>query len=140
MAASDHRRKRISAFLQLADEEMRAAQTLLTSLPRQSAFFQQQCVEKLLRAVLESSDVPAGPTHNLRTLTDLLPSDHAMHSTFLAFEEFSSSATRYRYPSGSGDAPEISANLVESRQERVAALRDAVIAYLNNNKNFGSKS
>jgi len=85
-SASDLRRRRIAAFLQIADEEAQAAATLLGLLPRQCAFFQQQCVEKLLRAVLEAEDVPAGPTHNLRTLADLLPRDHGLRSTFLAFK------------------------------------------------------
>lgn len=135
--AADHKRRRIAAFLQNADEEMSAAQTLAAFLPRQCAFFQQQGVEKLLCAVLEASDVPAGPTHNLRTLTDLLPADHAMHATFLGFEEASSAATRYRYPSGSGDAPKVPADLVKSRQGRLTALRDAVVAFLHDNADFG---
>ena len=137
--AADHKRRRIAAFLQIADEEIRAAETLAAFLPRQSAFFQQQGVEKLLRAVLEASDVLAGPTHNLRTLTDVLPADHAMRATFLSFEEFSSEATRYRYPSGSGDAPKVPADLVKSRQERLTALREAVVAFLQDNADFGQR-
>ncbi len=105
---------------------MRAAETLLSVLPRQSAFSQQQCVEKLLCAVIESEDIPAGPTHNLRTLADLLPREHKLKATFLAFEELSSAATRYRYPSGSGDAPKVSAETVRERQGRLASLREAV--------------
>jgi HEPN domain-containing protein len=130
-SAAEHRRRRIAAFLQLAEEEMRAAETLVSVLPRQSAFFQQQCVEKLLRAVIESEDIPAGPTHNLRTLADLLPREHKLKATFLAFEELSSAATRYRYPSGSGDAPKVSAETVRERQGRLASLRETVQAFLN---------
>jgi HEPN domain-containing protein len=129
-SASEHRRRRIAAFLQIADEEMRAAETLLNSLPRQCAFFQQQCVEKLLRAVLEAADVPAGPTHNLRTLSDLLPSDHKLKAVFSDFEELSSAATRYRYPSGSGNAPEVSSDLVQSRQESLIDLQKSVETFL----------
>ena len=125
------RRRRIAAFLQIADEEMRAAETLMAILPRQSAFFQQQCVEKLLRAVLERADIPAGPTHNLRTLADLLPREHELRAIFMDFEELSSAATRYRYPSGSGDAPKVSAEQVKSRQERLVSLRRTVDAHLN---------
>jgi hypothetical protein len=135
--AATHKRRRIAAFLQIAEEESRAAQTLVGVLPRQSAFFQQQGVEKLRRAVLEAADVPAGPTHNLRTLTDLLPGDHAMRPTFLGFEDFSSAATRYRYPSGSGDAPHVSLDLVKVRQERLTALRDTVLAFLKDHANIG---
>jgi HEPN domain-containing protein len=88
--------------LKLAHEEMKAAEMLLESLPRQSAFFQQQAAEKLLRAVLEVERISAGPTPNLRTLTDLLDADNPMKPEFLAVEEWSSAATRFRYPSGSG--------------------------------------
>ena len=113
-ASANLRRRRIAAFLQIAEEEMRAAATLLNALPLQSAFFQQQSVEKLLRAVLEAADIPAGPTHNLRTRADLLPGEHELKATFLAFEEMSSAATRFRYPSGSGDAPQVSTVLVRA--------------------------
>jgi HEPN domain-containing protein len=129
---SDLRRRRIAAFLQIADEEAQAAATLLGVLPRQCAFFQQQCVEKLLRAVLEAEEIPAGPTHNLRTLTDLLPRDHELRSTFLEFEELSSAATRYRYPSGSGDAPKVSSALVQERQGKLISLREQVETFLGN--------
>ena len=129
-AASGFRRRRIDAFLQLAREEMRAAATLLDALPRQSAFFQQQCVEKLLRATLEAGDIQAGPTYNLRTLADLLPREHKLRMEFLAFEELSSAATRYRYPSGSGEAPKVSTALVRSRQERLAAFCTTVEDFL----------
>jgi len=135
--ATTHKRRRIAAFLQIAEEEIRAAQMLVGLLPRQCAFFQQQGVEKLLRAVLEAVNVPAGPTHNLRTLTDLLPSDHAMRPTFLEFEDFSSAATRYRYPSGSGEAPLVPLDLVKARQERLTVLRDAVVVFLKDLMNIG---
>jgi HEPN domain-containing protein len=129
-SSAELKRRRIAAFLQIAEEEMRAAETLLAFLPRQSAFFQQHCVEKFLRAVLEAEELPAGPTHNLRTLADLLPRDHQLKATFAAFEELSSAATRYRYPSGSGDAPKVSPDLLRSRQESLSALRKTVEAFL----------
>jgi HEPN domain-containing protein len=99
VTAADHRQRRIATFMTLAFEELKAAEMLLGSLPRQSAFFQQQAAEKLLRAVLEIESIPAGPTHNLRTLTDLLDKGHALKPEFLAVEEWSSAATRFRYPS-----------------------------------------
>jgi len=103
---------------------------LLETLPRQSAFFQQQAAEKLLRAVLEVEGVPAGPTHNLRTLADLLEAKHGMREEFIAVEELSSSATRFRYPGGSGDAPSVSANLLKARQVQLSALRLVVETFV----------
>jgi HEPN domain-containing protein len=87
----------------LAREEWHAAETLLKdSAPRQAIYFQQQAVEKLLRAVLEVEDMFAGPTHNIRALADMLPKGHQLHASFLAFDELTSAATRYRYPGGAG--------------------------------------
>ena len=126
----DFRRRRVAAFLQIADEELRAAETLAIALPRQTAFFQQQCVEKLVRAVLEAEAVPAGPTHNLRTLIDLLPVDHALRARFLEFEDLSASATRYRYPSGSGDAPRVSGEQVKKRQSEITRLVREITEHL----------
>jgi HEPN domain-containing protein len=130
MTASGLRRRRIATFLTLASEEMKAAEMLLQPLPRQSAFFQQQAAEKLLRAVLEVEGIPAGPTHNLRTLIDLLDADNAVRSEFLAVEEWSSAATQFRYPSGSGDAPNVSSAVLQARQERLVALRTAVESFV----------
>jgi HEPN domain-containing protein len=129
LSPDDHRRRRIATFLTLAFEEMKDAEMLLDTLPRQSAFFQQQAAEKCLRAV-EVEGVPAGPTHNLRTLADLLPADHVMKPEFLAVEEWSSAATRFRYPSGSGAAPTVSKAILSDRQGRLAALQQVVSTFI----------
>jgi HEPN domain-containing protein len=96
MTAEAQRRRRIDSFLALAEEEFAAAGLLLDKLPRQAAYFQQQCVEKLLRGVLEAEGVPVGPTHNIRQLADMLPAEHALKGSFLQFETLSSAATRFR--------------------------------------------
>ena len=130
MTAADHRRRRIATFLMLASEEMKAAEVLLETLPRQSAFFQQQAAEKVLRAVLEVEGVPAGPTHNLRTLTDLLKADHKLREEFLLVDEWSSAATRFRSPGGSGDAPSVSSIVLRGRQAKLSALQATVEAFI----------
>lgn len=130
MSAADHRRRRIETFLTLANEEMKAAEMLLDVLPRQSAFFQQQAAEKLLRAVLELEGIPVGPTHNLRTLTDLLDPKHAMKAEFLAIEEWSAAATRFRYPLGSGAVPNVSPTVLKERQARLKSLERIVAAFV----------
>jgi len=121
--------------LTLADEEMKAAEVLLETLPRQSAFFQQQAAEKLLRAVLEIEGVPVGPTHNLRTLTDLLEADHALRNEFLLVDEWGSAATRFRYPGGSGDAPSVSQTVLRGRQTKLSALQATVAACISRRAN-----
>jgi HEPN domain-containing protein len=109
---------------------MKAAGMLLETLPRQSAFFQQQAAEKLVRAVLEVEGIPAGPTHNLRTLTDLLGEGHTMRSNFHAVEELSSAATRFRYPGGYGDAPNVDSDVLKTRQGEIAKLLAATESFI----------
>ena len=133
--AIDLRQRRIASFMKLAHEEMKAAEMLLEGLPRQGAFFQQQAVEKLLRAVLEIERIPAGPTHNLRTLTDLLEADNLMKPEFLAVEEWSAAATRFRYPSGSGDTPNVSTEILRDRQAGLARLRQVVESFVSARRN-----
>ena len=49
-------RRRVEAFLQLAEEEFSAAERLQSPLPRQALYFLQQTVEKLVRAALEDEE------------------------------------------------------------------------------------
>ncbi len=130
MSAVDYRRRRVATFMALADEEMKASERLLEELPRQSAFFQQQAAEKMLRAVLEVESIPAGPTHNLRTLTELLASSNPMRADFLEIEDWSSAATRFRYPGGSGEAPTASVSTLRVRAIRLESLWKAVGRYV----------
>ncbi len=53
MDAASLKRKRISAFLEIAQRDLRVAKHLLPDNPETAAFSVQQSAEKLLRAVLE---------------------------------------------------------------------------------------
>lgn len=130
MSAEAQRQRRIASFLALAEEEFSAAGVLLGKLPRQAAYFQQQCVEKLLRAVLEAEGVPVGPTHNIRQLADMLPADHALKAGFLCFETLSSAATRFRYPTASGAVANPPAGEASERQEKIERLKGDVGRFL----------
>lgn len=130
MTIDDLRERRINAFLQLAQEERSAGARLSATNPRQAAFCLQQAVEKLVRATLEHANVPAGPTHNIRTLTDLLPPNHSLRETFLVFDDWSSAATRFRYPSSTGKVAEISVDEVKHRLAAIGALESDVLKYL----------
>ena len=102
MTPEELHRLRVGSFLQLATEELEVAKEIREKHRRQAAYFLQQCVEKLLRGVLEVESVPAGPMHNIRGLTDLLPKGHPLRERFLELDELSPAATRYRYPSPRG--------------------------------------
>lgn len=120
------RDKRIAAFLQLALEEFDPCEQLYASRPRQAAYFLQQAVEKLLRAALEHSGMNAGPTHNIRALCELLPKQHALKEWFLDFDDMSSAATRFRYPSPFGALQEVTSDSIERRLAEMRALDAAV--------------
>ena len=64
------RRRRIDAFLRLAEEELQAARKLARSLPRQAACLTQQCAEKIARAILTDADVKFGTGHNLAQMAE----------------------------------------------------------------------
>jgi HEPN domain-containing protein len=95
-------RRRIAAFLQLAQEEMRCAAMLVDAAPRQSAYFCQQCAEKIARAVLAAEGIPFGPGHNLGQMAAALPELHPWREKLAALDKHSPAATRFRYPSPVG--------------------------------------
>jgi HEPN domain-containing protein len=132
VTAEAQKRRRTASFLALAEEELAAASILLDKLPRQAAYFQQQCVEKLLRAVLEAEGVPVGPTHNIRQLADMLPAAHELKARFLAFETLSSAATRFRYPTASGAIASPPRGDAFNQQEEIARLMNDVTRSLEN--------
>jgi HEPN domain-containing protein len=102
MKAEEIRRKRVSAFATLAEKEFEAARLLMDTHPEQAAYFLQQCVEKLLRGLLEMQEVASGPTHNIQQLASLLTEAGDWRKRFSALDELSVAATRYRYPSPTG--------------------------------------
>lgn len=124
------RARRVAAFLVLADKEMASARHLLSVSAEHAAYFVQQSVEKLLRAVLENEAKPAGSTHNIRLLAEILSRQHPLHDVFIAFDSLSSASTRYRYPTEFGDVRTISAPEVETYLANLASLREAVASYL----------
>lgn len=127
---SAHQARRIDSFLAVADEELAAAKQLAPILPRQGAYFLQQSVEKLVRATLEVEQIPAGATHNLRFLADLLPTQHPLKSAFVAFDDLTPASTRYRYPTASGALVPVSADSVLPRIAEVEELVKNVRHYI----------
>ncbi len=95
-------RKRIDAFLRLADEELQAARQLTRSSPRQAAYLTQQCAEKIARAILTDAGVKYGTGHNLAQMAQALPAEHPWIEKILPLNKLSPAATRYRYPSTEG--------------------------------------
>jgi HEPN domain-containing protein len=130
MSGEDHHWRRIGSFLLLADEERESAARLIATNPRQAAFFQQQSVEKLLRALIEFENVVAGPTHNLGALTDLLGREHPMRKRFGEFDDLSAAASRFRYPSGHGSVPQVSSDALLKKQTEIVKLASEVKSFI----------
>ena len=122
MTPEELQRLRVNSFLQLAKEEWEVASEIRGKHRRQAAYFLQQCVEKLLRGVLETESVPAGPMHNIRGLADLLPKEHPLFDRFLELDELSPAATRYRYPSPRGTVADFDERRLAALLPKVEAL------------------
>ncbi len=124
------RAKRVAAFVAISDKEMASAQHLLSVSTEHAAYFAQQSVEKLLRAVLEHEAKPAGSTHNLRLLAEILSRQHVLYEAFMAFDALSTASTRYRYPTEFGDVRTISAAEVTQYLANLISLRAAVTSHI----------
>lgn len=95
-------KRRVAAFLQLAEEELAATGLLAEQGPRQAAYHCQQCAEKIARGILTDADVAFGTGHNLARMAAALPEDHSWAERIRALDRHSPAATRYRYPSLTG--------------------------------------
>ena len=113
------RKRRIAAFLQLAIEEREAAERLASPLPRQTLYFAQQAVEKIIQAVLEIENIPAGASHNIRYLAELLPDESAFKKQFIEFDPLTPASTRYRYRSAGGRLSSPSSSEVEAWLQKI---------------------
>ena len=108
MTPKELKLKRIEAFKTLAARELAAAKSLSGQHREQSAYFLQQSVEKLARGVLEVFNVLMGTSHNIRQMAELMDQDKNLSARFLALDELSIAATRYRYPGPQGQLSDIS--------------------------------
>ncbi len=85
-------RRRIAAFLRLAEEELQAARSLARQSPRQAAYLVQQCAEKIARAVLTDAGVKFGIGHNLGQMAKALPKTHPWIEKLLPLDRHSSTS------------------------------------------------
>lgn len=126
MTPEELRLQRIRSFVQLAEEEFEVAMEIKAKHHRQAAYFLQQCVEKLLRCVLEMEAVQAGTMHNIRGLVDLLPKGHLLAERFLELDELSPAATRYRYPGPKGTVADFDRRKFDSIVPKIETLIEDV--------------
>ena len=96
---------RIVSFIALAEEDLRAARLLRTSVPRQAAFFVQQTVEKIGKALLVHDGVDPERIHAIAKLAAELTAAHPLRADLMALDRLSIYATATRYPSPTGKLP-----------------------------------
>ena len=121
--------KRVTAFLDLAVQDLDAAELLARAGNRYAAYHVQQAVEKMIKAILVERGIPAGREHRIEVLLEELPVTDAAQSRFEPWVGYSVFATSFRYPSPGGKpapAPASSKVLQDVRDLRVieAELRE----------------
>lgn len=94
--------RRISAFLDLAAQDVDAARTLAASGNRYAAYHCQQAAEKLMKAVLLHRSIESGTEHRLDVLVDKLPDTDPWKPRLRPLDVYSPYATTYRYPTPGG--------------------------------------
>lgn len=133
MTGHPHMRKRVAAFMQIADKELASARILVPEFPQQGMFFLQQSAEKMVRALIEAEGKIAGKTHNLRSLAEVLTTAHPLFETLVTVQDLSASATRYRYPTGGGQLSQLDSDPNTALRD-VENLQAAVTADLTKSK------
>jgi HEPN domain-containing protein len=120
--------RRIRAFFDLAERGLKSAEILFRDGQfEDAAYFVQQIVERVARALLTNAGVPFGTSHNLGQMASALPPEHPFKSRINGFDALSSAATKYRYPTASGwlpEGPDIE-SLRKSLDEAAALVREA---------------
>ena len=130
MTPQDLKLRRVESFMALAVKELSAAKMLSGEHREQSAYFLQQSVEKLARGLLEVSDVLVGTTHNIRQLAGMMVGHDILAARFVALDELSIAATRYRYPGPQGQLSDISAPRLLRLMQDVELLNSDVAVVL----------
>lgn len=97
--------RRAAAFLELAADDLDAAEVLARIGNHYAAYHLQQAVEKVLKAVLLLRDVQAGIEHRLEGLADRLPEGDAWRARVEQVLPYSAYATSFRYPTPGGRIP-----------------------------------
>jgi HEPN domain-containing protein len=120
--------RRIRAFFDFADRGLKSAEILFRDGQfEDAAYFAQQIVERVARALLTSAGVPFGTSHNLGQMASALPAGHPFKSRINELDVLSSAATKYRYPTASGWMPEApdAAGLRKTLDELTALVKEA---------------
>ena len=94
--------KRVGALLELADEDLGAARTLLSYSTRTARYHVQQSAEKAVKALIEHLGLNPGREHRFEFLAEMLPESDPWRARIHGLDSLSPAATTYRYPTSEG--------------------------------------
>ena len=94
--------KRVRAFLEMASEDLAAAQALLTISTRIARYHVQQGAEKAVKALLEQRGVNPGREHRFGVLAGMFAADDPWRQRISELDFLSPAATSHRYPTAEG--------------------------------------
>jgi HEPN domain-containing protein len=97
---------RMESFMVLAREDLKAADLIKVAAPRQAAFFLQQAVEKIGKALLIREGIDPQRIHAIGTLAAELPVEHPLRAKLTDLDRLTIFSTVTRYPSPTGRLPE----------------------------------
>ena len=130
MSDNEQRRVNVEAWLQKADQDIRAADRLPAGadLNEPRVFHCQQAVEKYLKGMLIALDVEPERTHDIRLLLQACRDvGIADTSRIMEAEILSGFAVEARYP---GMGPPVTDDLAESARRIAGEVRDFVLTRL----------
>lgn len=99
----------IANDLRLADEDLKAAESLFDIQNRYAPYHLQQCAEKVLLALLiaEDTQIERRDSHRLDVLRDKLPDDNPFKERLRSLVLLTQFATTFRYPKDGGRMPKM---------------------------------
>lgn len=128
-------RKIVGEWVHKADQDIRAAETLLLQDPPlldPSCFHSQQAAEKYLKAYLTQRQVEFPKTHSIREILDLVRTvDEELADTLLPAAALTPYGVEVRYPE---DVPEPSQQETEEALMSARKVADAVTSRLGETK------
>jgi HEPN domain-containing protein len=114
--------RRVDALLQMADEDLAGAKSLLVVSTRLARYHVQQSAEKTVKALLEQRGLNPGREHRFESLAEMLPQDDEWRGRIQSLDSLSPAATSHRYPTAEGRImPPPGRELVEREIATVAA-------------------
>lgn len=94
--------RRVDALLEMADEDLAGARTLLGISTRLARYHVQQSAEKAVKALLEQRGLNPGREHRFEALGEMLDRTDQWRARIQGLDSLSPTATSHRYPTAEG--------------------------------------